>query len=252
MTLPARTLAILLGVCSFPPVLWAAPPKPAPRKQTLPAVVNSNPVLPEAVDKFEVPEVELRPPKNWKEGLQRYLYAEFFFEMGFSKPQPDPLLSASPSLLSYGMGTVLGGWLPINIPGLKTFAGLLFDYRYFGQMSEVDPALGNFRGKYFQPLSPTVGAVFRDWLVRVDFEFLGNYQLLNKTTEGAEIAYTRPLGFRAAGFYTFKRILKKDIRVGLQYEELSFGRREITGFPNLQLDPKLSLSQLGIVLAYGF
>ena len=139
--------------------------------------------------------------------------------------------------------TQLGGdvTLAVRIDDAFLF-GITSDYRNIGQLSSIDSHVGNFTGTRFTPVSPTIGLRTRKYFLEIDYQFLGDFSLSNKTAGGASISYAHPQGIRIRVAHQFYH----SIYAGLQYETVSFTTQKSSQNGDISLSPSLSLWQAGI------
>jgi len=60
---------------------------------------------------------------------------------------------------------------------------VICDFRFINQYSDVDPIIGNKRGYRWNTVAPEIGVKYWRLLLKGNFQFLGSYNILNKTDE---------------------------------------------------------------------
>ncbi|HTL10866.1 MAG TPA: hypothetical protein VL588_00160 [Bdellovibrionota bacterium] len=150
--------------------------------------------------------------------------------------------STVPSLLAFEIGAVgayrfKGEW----------FAGLTTDFRFVNQYSHVDPTVGNRRGTRWSILSPTFGTKLGRLLLMLNIQFLGDYNLGNKTAGGLSVSYNNPFGGRLTGLFP----VHEKIHAGMEVEYVGFAQ-QTTGPSHLSLTKKFNMWDVGLTVAYVF
>ncbi len=171
---------------------------------------------------------------------QADLYLDASGFMGYTK-STDQDGADSPTLLQPGGGATLG-WRFASL----LILGVSSDYRAINHMSDVTPQVGNRRGTRFNIVSPTLGIQAGKFLLKGDYQFLGNYKLGNQTVEGADMTFKSPSGFRASLAYA----LADHVYTGLYYETINFGKQEVSTGTEIELSKKLNVWQIGAVLTF--
>lgn len=152
-------------------------------------------------------------------------------------------VSESPTLLQWS-----GGITAAPIFYDTVFVGLTSDFRYIGQYSDVVEQDGNFRGTRWNIASPTLGIKYSGFLLKFDYQVLGDYDLSENTFEGATFSFTEPKGFRGQVLYN----VWEQLHLGVQYETLKFERFRDSERGEGEVSPALSLWQAGAVMAWVF
>lgn len=122
---------------------------------------------------------------------------------------------SGPTVLAYAGGSTValrlggGGWFLL---------GLTSDYRLYNQVSSIDVAVGNMTGSRWNIVSPTIGIRTQSFIFKADYQFLGNLNLSNQTSNSATIAYGSPSGFRG----TFLMPATSTIYFGAEVETVKF------------------------------
>ncbi len=146
-----------------------------------------------------------------------------------------------PTLGQFGLGiTAAYNWTS------SIFIGVSSDYRLINQYSDLDVAVGNYRGSRWNMASPTLGFQFGSFVTKIDLQILGNYELANATATGSKIAFKGPIGGRISISYPFQG----SIYLGAFYETLSFKTLNDSASGDSALSQKLTLWQSGICVTY--
>ncbi len=149
--------------------------------------------------------------------------------------------STSPTIGSFTLNAALG----VNI---KRFSlGAETDYRILTQYSSVEAGVGNRRGNFTSPLSLFVRLNFE----KIKFGFVlinsGQYDLLNKTSDGKKVSYTKPNGYR----FTIHLKNYKKVSPGFFYESVDFSEKNVDGVVS-SLSEKLTYGNYGFGVRYEF
>lgn len=148
-----------------------------------------------------------------------------------------------------------GGSIGYSIQGF--FFGASTDYRLIQQQSAVGNA-GNCGGSRWNMISPMIGAKFNGWLLKLDFEFMGNYNLANSTGSNpapgippnANVSYSNPIGARLLFLAPVFPALH--LKAGLMGEYLQFSSQIVSGQSTVTLSSPLVLWQIGGVVGLFF
>ena len=128
----------------------------------------------------------------------------------------------------------------------RILLGATSDYRFITEYGQPVSGVSNYRGSYFNLVSPTLGIKIKRFLFKFDYKFLGSYPLLNPTISGQKLVYGSPSGFRGEVIFVWKPFLG----IGLFYDSMSFGTRTLDDAPN-STSP-LKAWQAGIVVSFLF
>jgi hypothetical protein len=149
---------------------------------------------------------------------------------------------------STSLGQWTGGITIAPRLGDVIFIGLSSDFRSTAQYSDVSTFDGNFSGRRWNMASPTLGFRRSGFVVKFDYQMLGDYELRSKTADGASVKYTQPQGWRAALMYKMTGI----IHVSGFYEGMTYGKKMDSSLGETTLSDKLKLSQFGVGLGLVF
>ena len=141
----------------------------------------------------------------------------------------------SPTLNQTGFGLTLGTVLQSHY-----LLGVSSDYRMIEQYSNPN-SNGNMYGSRWNMASPTVGYKTDRFLFKLDYQFLGNYELKKETYSGSKLVYTNPSGFRFSSDY----LLSRNLGFGIYYERISFGAQEVRS-PTTAIVSKFTNSHLAL------
>lgn len=148
---------------------------------------------------------------------------------------------APPAIGSFTLGIALG----VNI---KRFSvGAEYDYRILTQYSTTEVDSGNRRGNFVSPISIFVRLNFEK--IRFGFVLInsGKYDLLNKTSDGKTVSYSKPSGFRfQVNFKEYKKLSP-----GVFFESVDFSEKSVDGI-NSAPSEKLNYGNYGFGVRYGF
>jgi len=186
-----------------------------------------------------------------RSALPSWFYLDGTFGLGYAQNNAPSVINvsyaSSPKMIQMLLGTTTG--LKINN---SLFAGLSFDYKKSFQISSVDKLIGNFSGTRWNLLSPTVGIYLNEYLLKLDFQYLGNYTMANKTVDGKDVSYGNVFGGRAVFMAPMDNFVKMPLNAGLLFEYLSFGRVMSDTFKNQKLTTRLGAWSLLLVANYSF
>lgn len=146
--------------------------------------------------------------------------------------------ATAPTLLQAGAGATLG----LNFSDF--IFGLSSDYRFINQYSTPTSDVGNRHGTRWNIASPTLGVMLGSFLLKADFQFLGNYNLGALASDGGTISCTNPMGYRVVLAYDFF----SPVYIGAFYESVSFSNQNDSVSGNTTLSPTLQLWQAGLYL----
>lgn len=116
------------------------------------------------------------------------------------------------NMSTYGLGIFAGiqkSWFLI---------GLANDYQSYAQTSKYDASEGNQSGSRFNWLAPMIGVQSSKIIYRVDYQWLGDYDLLLQTANHQTLKYLTPRGFRFGAYYRFTAKLSS----GLYFQTLTY------------------------------
>ena len=88
-----------------------------------------------------------------------------------------------------------------------------------------------------------LGVRFGKLILKADFQFLGNYNLLNSTAYGGSISFGSPRGIRLIAMTPAYRF----VSLGAAFEYLQFGTQAISTTGEVVLSQPLTLWQIGII-----
>ncbi|OFZ81085.1 MAG: hypothetical protein A2583_10945 [Bdellovibrionales bacterium RIFOXYD1_FULL_53_11] len=155
---------------------------------------------------------------------------------GYSQRGVSSALKDTPRLGQYGFG-ISGGYET----GPFIF-GFCSDFRFINQYSTVKVLVGNTRGTRWNIVSPMAGFRYGAMAAKMDFQFLGNYNLSNKTADNADLSYGRPLGGRVAVYY----VTPFSLLIGAYYEHVWFGSEKNSTKNEQVLSQRIGLWQSGL------
>lgn len=148
----------------------------------------------------------------------------------------------TPLLFSGSFGVTAGYWLHEDY-----FLGFSSEFSFINQYSAVDAVVGNNRGTRWNILTPTLGwRVFNSIVLKIDFEFFGNYKLSNPLPGDQYISYTNPFGLKM----TLSIPVINRVSVGLLFEYITFSKVENSVFGSTTLGTRFMLWQYGIAIGY--
>jgi hypothetical protein len=140
--------------------------------------------------------------------------------------------------------------------------GGLTDYRQVNQRTAADPnSFGNRSGTRWNTISPYVDLnITRALRLRYVHQFLGPYELDNKTAGGLAISYEKPKGFRGEihicvlrGRERFYKIPGKCLLYGgLFYEKVEFSSEKLGEASAAALANPLVMKHMGVTFGLGF
>ena len=148
----------------------------------------------------------------------------------------------NPSLNQYGIGMT---WA-LNTGGFLSGFGM--EYRYIDHASDFKPEDGSYKGERFIPVFLTIGFVTSPFVVKLDYEFVGDYILKNPTVSGAQVIYRNPGGYRLSIMYE----LWPNTLFGLSYEDVRYRDRLDTANGQIGLTKGFKLSNVAAVIGYAF
>ena len=155
-----------------------------------------------------------------------------------------------PKMGQFGMGIALGAevWRGIMV-------GANSDYRFINHYSDVTKLVGNSRGNRWNYVAPMIGYKAGRFTLKGDFQFLGDYNLSNKTSKNEEVKYKKPLGGRLAVMYQLPQFWiynLEGLHAGLYGEYLAFGKLWTTNAGERDMTTHLKLWQFGATVAWSF
>jgi hypothetical protein len=151
-------------------------------------------------------------------------------------------LPGDSSTPTFGIGEI-GGLVEFQWRHL--LVGADADYATINQYSTVDPAVGNRRGNYLNPVSPHIGVIYGKFAARADVRFLGRYQLDNVNAALQSIEYDSPFGFRLS----VSTQVSNRWWVGAIFERVSFSQQSTAGTPAPLASPMV-LMIMGLQLGF--
>jgi len=147
-------------------------------------------------------------------------------------------------MLQYGIGTTIGlGFYPFIL-------GVSADKYLVNQMSDVKSPYGNRKGSRTNIFSLTIGLNIMSFILKADYQFMGNYNLDKKNIEGLEIKYETPKGLR---FYLGMQFEFMPLagKLGFFYESVDY-EKEIVGANESILSNKMNIKQIGLMAQFDF
>jgi hypothetical protein len=175
---------------------------------------------------FTLSDIYLEP-----NGRFSYVKSSFFASTG-----------STPLLFSGSFGLTAGYWLHEDY-----FLGLSTEYSVLNQYSDIDPLAGNNRGTRWNVITPTLGwRVFNKIVLKVDFEFLGSYNLANPLPGDQYVSYTNPFGIKL----TLSIPVVYRVSLGLLFEYVTFSKIENSLMGATSLGTRFVLWQYGIAIGY--
>ena len=139
----------------------------------------------------------------------------------------------------------IGVSLALNFSGF--LIGGLLEYQNLSQASTADASTGNYSGSRFFP-APMIGVLYDPVLLKIDYQMSGDWVMSNLTTNGANMQFNDPTGFRLTASYD----LFSPLFVGLQYETVSFATLNRSDTGNTALAQKLTATDINLVMTYAF
>ncbi len=186
-----------------------------------------------------------------------YLDASLF--AGYSKISYSDSYEAP--TLGQGGGSITAGYWLRDYINFDLFVGATTDFRFINQYSDVDPIIGNKRGYRWNTVAPEIGVKYWRLLLKGNFQFLGSYNILNKTDEDITIKYKSPLGGKLTALYPLAAEISpwkflNNIHLGVHVEYLAFSDLE-TSYDNVvsgttELPSAQKIWQAGISATYVF
>ncbi|MFZ9595286.1 MAG: SH3 domain-containing protein [Bdellovibrionia bacterium] len=173
--------------------------------------------------------------------LPQGIYVDFSTTLGYSGISVTQ--GSAPTLTQLTLGASFGYFVSKNF-----FLGLNTDYRMTQHQSAVNPVQGNFRGTRFNAFSPMVGGLVQSWIYRLDFQFIGDYELSQTTNSGSKLSYGAPLGVRAVVL----RPIYQFFSVGAVFEYMRFSTQKISDIGEQNLTQPLTLWQAGLLMGVQF
>ena len=143
-----------------------------------------------------------------------------------------------------GIGFTIGSRV-----GSLFIVGFTTDYRWLSQTSSVDDTHPNFTGKRFVPIAPLIGLKLSDYLFKIDYQTLGNFEVSKSVPEGGRLKLSDPVGFRFSAL--FDRLFNK-YPWGVYYESTTYNKKVESNVGEVTLTSKFSTWQIGATIAVIF
>jgi hypothetical protein len=128
------------------------------------------------------------------------------------------------------------------------FLGLSNDYRTAGQYSDVLSSVGDVSGARANWLAPTIGFSWRDFVLKVDAQWLGDYRISDEPGKSGSLTLGRPRGWRIGALYP----ILQNLHVGAQLESVAFGTRSRDGGREQSLDRPVAIWQAALTAGLVF
>ncbi len=177
-------------------------------------------------------------PSNFGLPVTLYVDAYAFYGVATGKIQGD---DDSVSLTQQGVGLSIGPMFDGFLLAIGT------DYRQVNNSKAPDSQVGSFKGTRWAPLVLSTGYVGTEFLLKIDYQPMGIFNLTQPTYQGSKISYSSGGGYRVNALYN----IWSSFMVGPQYESLKFSSRFDTGSGQTEAQA-LTVTQFGLTATYVF
>lgn len=181
---------------------------------------------------------------------------DLFGGAGYGRSTVSSQSSTEPKTTQYYGGVALG------ISPFRIFSlGALSDYRMIQQITDANSSsFGNRTGSRWNQVSPYFDINMGPLRLRGVYQFLGDFELKNRTSTGSTLTYTSPKGYRGEAHICLIRGRERYYKIpgkclfygGFHYEQIKFAGEKVDQLPAETLAQPLITKHMGVTFGFGF